>query len=59
LELRELDFINCPIDQEPYYREQIFKILPNLEILDSKDKNGNIVEEEEISIYKLTFLKII
>jgi len=45
--LIQLDLYGCPISEKPTYREQLFKLFPNLQILDNKDKDGNEVDYEE------------
>jgi Leucine-rich repeat (LRR) protein len=45
--LKELDFIDCPVSNLPEYREKLFQMFQNLEILDSVDRDGNLVEDEE------------
>jgi hypothetical protein len=46
-EIRELDFIDCPISNEPDYRKKLFELFPNLDVLDGIDKDGNVIEDEE------------
>ena len=45
--LKELDFIDCPVSNLPGYREKLFQMFQSLEILDSVDRDGNLVEDEE------------
>ena len=39
-ELKELDFIQCPISEMPDYREKIFGMIKGLEVLDNLDQDG-------------------
>lgn len=39
--LVHLDVWNNPVEDEKNFRENVFKVLPKLEILDQVDKNGN------------------
>jgi acidic leucine-rich nuclear phosphoprotein 32 family protein B len=45
--IKELDFIDCPISSLKEYRDKMFQLFQGLEILDSVDKEGNLVEDEE------------
>ncbi len=40
-DLKELDFIQCPISEEKNYREKVFEMLKGLEALDNLDQEGN------------------
>jgi len=44
--LLELDLFECPISNKTDYPKKVFEILPKLQILDGKDKDGKAVEEE-------------
>ena len=46
-EIRELDFIDCPISNEPDYRKKLYELFPNLDVLDGIDKDGNVIEDDE------------
>lgn len=41
-----VDMYGCPVASVPQYRETLFEHLPNLEVLDGTDRNG---EEASIS----------
>jgi len=45
--LHRLALTKCPITTVPGYREQVFAMLPSLEVLDGKNKKGEEVYEEE------------
>jgi len=45
--IKELDFIDCPISNLKEYREKMFELFQGLEILDSVDRDGNLVEDDE------------
>ena len=45
--IKELDFIECPIFNMQNYREKIYEMFPSLEILDSIDKDGIVVDNDE------------
>ena len=45
--LKEISLSDCPVASTQGYREKLFKLLPQLEIVDDQDKEGNIIEEEE------------
>lgn len=45
--LKEISLSDCPVASTEGYREKLFKLLPQLEIVDDQDKEGNIIEEEE------------
>jgi len=44
--LLELDLFECPISNKPDYPKRVFEVLPKLQVLDSKDKDGKQIEEE-------------
>eukprot|EP00830_Metopus_es_P015735 TRINITY_DN4627_c0_g1_i1.p2 TRINITY_DN4627_c0_g1~~TRINITY_DN4627_c0_g1_i1.p2 ORF type:complete len:252 (+),score=69.58 TRINITY_DN4627_c0_g1_i1:39-794(+) len=51
-ELASLSLIDCPVASTPTYREDIFKMIPSLQILDDLDKDGkeiNIEADEDES----------
>lgn len=43
-QLVQLDLSSTPLAKDPEYRSRIFKMFPNLKILDNKDKLGNPYE---------------
>ena len=43
--LCELSLESCPLTKEENYRNEIFKLIPQLEVVDSKDKSGNTIED--------------
>jgi hypothetical protein len=45
--LKRLELLNCEIASMDNYREQIFKLFPNLEFLDGLDKEGHECAEDE------------
>jgi acidic leucine-rich nuclear phosphoprotein 32 family protein B len=45
-QLEVLDLTDCPICKIKDYREQVFKILPNLKILDMRYQDGTLYESE-------------
>ncbi|KAG9510363.1 Acidic leucine-rich nuclear phosphoprotein 32 family member A, partial [Fragariocoptes setiger] len=45
--LHSLDLFNCEVTQLENYRENVFKLIPNLHSLDGYDRNEKEVEEEE------------
>ena len=47
--LISLDLSANPVTEVNDYREQIFELLPNLEVLDGLDKEGNEVASENMS----------
>jgi hypothetical protein len=42
-----LDFFNCEITQVDQYRDNVFKLLPNLTYLDGYDRENKEDEEED------------
>jgi hypothetical protein len=44
--LTEVDFSNNPVAGLGNYRKWLFDNIPSLEVVDSTDKEGNVVEEE-------------
>jgi acidic leucine-rich nuclear phosphoprotein 32 family protein A/C/D len=44
--LQILDLMDCPIVKKDNYREEIFKILPNLQVLDMTYQDGELYESE-------------
>ena len=48
-DLREIDLLACPLTSQQDYRANIFKLLPQLEILDNMDQDNNIIESDEVS----------
>jgi len=44
--LKTLELLNCEIASIENYREQIFKLLPNLKYLDGLDKDGNESQDD-------------
>jgi acidic leucine-rich nuclear phosphoprotein 32 family member A/C/D len=38
---------SCPLEEKENYRDEIFKLIPTLQWVDGKDKDGNIKEENE------------
>lgn len=51
--LKRLELLNCEIASMDNYREQIFKLFPNLEFLDGLDKEGHECAEGNIK-YKIS-----
>ncbi len=46
-ELKEVDFIQCPVSELPDYRQKVYEIIEGLDILDNCDKEGNQVADDE------------
>ena len=44
--LREISLADCPVSQTEGYRAKLFALLPQLEIVDDEDKDGNVIEED-------------
>ena len=42
-----LDLFNCPLTQKKGYRDQLWDLLPNLQVLDGCDKDGREVGDED------------
>ena len=51
MQLEHLDLSGNPICELNNYSDKVFKILPNLEILDGQDQEGNevVTDDEEIN----------
>ena len=45
--IKELDFLECPLFSLQNYREKIYETFSSLEILDSIDKDGNVVDDDD------------
>ena len=45
-DLKILDLFGCPITESDDYRQKVFNLLPQLELLDRADKDGKEVEVE-------------
>ena len=45
--LIQLDLSDCPISQKEGYRNEVFKLFPDLKILDNKDQEGQEFEYSE------------
>lgn len=45
--LQTLDFYQCPVTQQPRYREQVFKMLDGVKYLDGEDQEGNDKPESD------------
>ena len=43
--LKNLDLYGCPVTNQPGYRDQVFQLLPNLQLLDGLDKEGKEGQE--------------
>ena len=43
--LKNLDLYGCPVTNQPGYRDQVFTLLPNLQLLDGLDKDGKEGQE--------------
>ena len=54
LDISYLDLNSNPITHIDNYRDNVFKIFPNLNVLDGIDKDGQIVESE-IGIFFIIF----
>jgi len=50
--LFQLDLSGTPLSREPDYRNKIFKLLPQIDVLDGLDKNGCPFEfaDDEIEV---------
>ena len=46
--MREIDLLACPLTSLSDYRDKIFEILDKLEILDNMDKDGNLIESDDV-----------
>lgn len=44
--LEVLEMINCPITKIHNYRDEVFKLIPNLAVLDGTFKDGEPYESE-------------
>ena len=45
--LREISLSDCPVAASEDYRERLFEILPQLEIIDDMNRDGEVIEFEE------------
>lgn len=45
--LREISLADCPVAQEDGYREKLFSLLPQVQIIDDVDREGNVIELDE------------
>jgi len=45
--LKNLDLQGNPIADQPQYKEKIYELFPDLEVLDGYDKEGNEVMSED------------
>ena len=45
--LREVCLIDCPVAQTEDYRAKLFALLPQVQIIDDVDREGNVVELED------------
>ena len=43
--LKNVDLYGCPVTNQPGYRDQVFSLLPNLQLLDGLDKEGKEGQE--------------
>mmetsp|Transcript_43826 Transcript_43826/g.50695 ORF Transcript_43826/g.50695 Transcript_43826/m.50695 type:complete len:210 (+) Transcript_43826:62-691(+) len=43
----QLDLFGCPVSEQDDYREKVFALFPNLQILDNKDAEGEEVEYDD------------
>jgi len=51
-ELKEVDFIQCPVSELPDYREKVYEIIDGLDILDNCDREGNqVADDEDVIIF--------
>ena len=46
-QLKEISLSDCPVAATEGYRAQLFAMLPQVEIIDDQDKEGNVIEVEE------------
>lgn len=46
--LNDLDLLGCEINMMEDYRDKVFEILPQLQILDNYDREGNDLDEDDI-----------
>lgn len=46
-DLNILELLNCPINNIENYRDEVFKALPNLKVLDMQFKTGSPYETED------------
>ena len=46
-ELKEVDFIQCPVSELPDYRQKVYELIDGLDILDNCDRDGNQVADDE------------
>ena len=47
VDLAQLDLSGCELAKQADYRDKVFRMFQNLQILDNKDKDGNEVDYEE------------
>ena len=43
--LKNLDLYGCPVTNQPGYRDQVFGLIPKLQLLDGLDKEGKEGQE--------------
>ena len=43
--LREISLADCPVTESKDYRSKLFSLLPQLQIVDEEDKDGNVIED--------------
>ncbi len=53
--LEVLDLLECPITNIINYRDELFKLLPKLVVLDLTYKNGELYESESNLIFNFSF----
>jgi hypothetical protein len=46
--LRALDLFNCPVTSPEDYRQQVFKLLPQLKYLDGYDADDKEADESDV-----------
>ena len=60
--LKNLDLYGCPVTNQPGYRDQVFGLLSNLQLLDGLDKEGKegqeSSDEEEEEDYEGNIVKV-
>jgi Leucine-rich repeat (LRR) protein len=51
-ELKEVDFIQCPVSELPDYREKVYELIDGLDILDNCDRDGNqVADDDEVILF--------
>ena len=44
--MESLSIEGCPITENENYRDEIFKLVPNLKIIDERDRDGKAISED-------------